>query len=152
MICKTPHLRWIYGQVSGSTGTEFKEKHLDGQVLLFSRNGIYQVRLYKGQRNYIFKSLKTRDRDQARKLAIKAFYELEFRRENNLPLQDKRFADVIDEYIKHREAQYKRGTYGHKNKAKQEQTSVYMLRQIKRVSKFWLAYSGNIAVAAINNA
>ena len=136
----------------GNTNTEFQEKLLDGQVLLFVRNGIYQVRLYKGKRHYIFKSLKTRDLDQARKLAVKAFYELEFRKENNLPLQDKRFADVIDEYVKHREAQYKRGTYGHKNKAKQEQTSVYMLRQIKRVSKFWLEYSGNIAVAAIDNA
>ena len=50
----------------GNTNTEFQEKLLDGQVLLFVRNGIYQVRLYKGKRHYIFKLLKTRDLDQAR--------------------------------------------------------------------------------------
>ena len=121
----------------GKTDSEYQEKLLDGQVLLFSRNGIFQARLYKGKRSYIFKSLKTRDVIRARQLATKAFYELEFRKEQNLPLQDKPFGDVIDEYVRLREAQYNRGTYGHKNKASQEQTSIHMLRQIKRVSKFW---------------
>ena len=45
----------------GKTEGEFEEKLLDGRALLFSRNGIFQVRLYKGTRQYIYKSLKTRD-------------------------------------------------------------------------------------------
>ena len=41
----------------GKTDGEFEEKLLDGKVLLFSRSGIFQVRLYKGEREYIYKSL-----------------------------------------------------------------------------------------------
>ena len=48
--------------------TEFKEELEDGKVLLFSRNGIFQARFYKGDRQYIFKSLKTRKVEEARKL------------------------------------------------------------------------------------
>ena len=71
----------------GKTEGEFEEKLLDGRVLLFSRNGIFQVRLYKGTRQYIYKSLKTRDLAKARDLAVRAHYELEFRREEQLPLR-----------------------------------------------------------------
>ena len=135
----------------GKTDGEFEEKLLDGKVLLFSRSGIFQVRLYKGEREYIYKSLKTRDVNKARELAIRAHYELEFRKEVNLPLQVKRFSEVLNEYEKLRESQHKRGTYKHSNKANQQQTSVYMLRQIVRVSKFWHEYCGKKAVDAIDN-
>ena len=56
----------------GKTEGEFEEKLLDGRALLFSRNGILQVRLYKGTRQYIYKSLKTRDLAKARDLAVRA--------------------------------------------------------------------------------
>jgi integrase len=135
----------------GKTDGEFEEKLLDGKVLLFSRSGIFQVRLYKGEREYIYKSLKTTDVNKARELAIRAHYELEFRKEENLPLQVKRFSEVLNEYEKLRESQHKRGTYKHSNKANQQQTSVYMLRQIVRVSKFWHEYCGKKAVDAIDN-
>jgi len=45
----------------GKTDDEYAERLLDGKVLLSTRNGIYQVRLYKGNRQYIYKSLKTAD-------------------------------------------------------------------------------------------
>ena len=79
--------------------TEFKEELEDGKVLLFSRNGIFQARFYKGDRQYIFKSLKTRKVEEARKLAVKYLYEMEFKQREGLPLQQKSFNDVIDEYI-----------------------------------------------------
>jgi len=60
------------------TYAEFEEKIVDGKVLLFTRNGVFQVRLYKGNRQYIYKSLKTRDSAKARELAVRAHYELEF--------------------------------------------------------------------------
>ena len=121
----------------GKTDGEFEEKLLDGRVLLFSRNGVFQVRLYAGSRRYIYKSLKTRDLNRARELAVRAHYELEFRKEEKLPLQIKRFSDVLLEYERLRESQNARGTYRHSNKANQQQTSDFMLRQIQRVSKFW---------------
>ena len=107
----------------GKTEGEFEEKLLDGRVLLFTRNGIFQVRLYKGKRQYIYNSLKTRDLAKARDLAIRAHYELEFRKEEQLPLQIKRFSNVLNEYERLRESQNARGTYAHNNKANQQQTS-----------------------------
>jgi integrase len=136
----------------GKSDAEFEEKLLDGQALLFTRNGVFQVRLYKGNRQYIYKSLKTRKLDEARQLAVKAHYELEFRKDNKLPLQVKRFGDVIDEYVRLREGQHQRGTYKQKNKSNQQQTSAFMLRQIKRVSKFWREYGASKDVAEASNA
>ena len=130
----------------------FEEKLMEGKVLLFIRNGIFQVRLYKGNRQYIYKSLKTRELGKARDLAMRAYYELEFRKEEKLPLQIKRFSDVLNEYERLRESQNARGTYKHSNKANQQQTSDYMLRQIRRVSKFWHEYCGKKAVEKIDNA
>ncbi|MCV2876097.1 hypothetical protein OE810_07455 [Rhodobacteraceae bacterium XHP0102] len=136
----------------GKNSTDYAEKLLDGKVRLTVRNGIFQVRLYKGNRSYIYKSLKTRSLNEARERAIRAYYEIEFRKEQSLPLQQKRFNEVIDEYIKLRRSQYERGTYGQGNKANQQQTSEHMLRQIIRVSKFWREYCGNRVVDSIDNA
>lgn len=136
----------------GEKDAAYEEKLLDGKVLLFTRNGIFQVRLYKGKRQYIYKSLKTRDLAKARDLAVRAYYELEFRKEEQLPLQIKRFSDVLNEYERLRESQNKRGTYRHSNKANQQQTSDYMLRQIRRVSKFWHEYCGKKPVDKVDNA
>ena len=138
----------MLGKIDG----EYAEKLMDGNVLLTTRNGIFQVRLYKGNRQYIYKSLKTRDVNKARELAVRAYYELEFRKEQNLPVQQKRFGEVIDEYIKLRRTQFQRGTYGQGNKANQQQTSEAMLRQIIRVSKFWREYCGNKPVDFIDDA
>jgi integrase len=136
----------------GEKDVGFEEKLMEGKVLLFLRNSIFQVRLYKGNRQYIYKSLKTRDLAKARDLAMRAYYELEFRKEEQLPLQIKRFSDVLNEYERLRESQNARGTYRHSNKANQQQTSDFMLRQIKRVSKFWHEYCGKKAVDKIDNA
>jgi integrase len=136
----------------GKTDNEYAERLLDGKVLLSTRNGIFQVRLYKGNRQYIYKSLKTADLARARDLATRAYYELEFRKEQNLPVQQKRFGDVIDEYIQLRRSQFERGTYGDVNKANQQQTSEHMLRQMVRVSKFWREYCGTKAVDSIDDA
>ena len=120
-------------------------------MLLHTRNGIFQVRLYKDNRQYIHKSLKTRDLNEAREAATRAYYELEFRKREKLPLQIKLFSDVLNEYLRMREQQHKRGTYKHKNKANQQQTSIHMLRQMVRVSRFWHAYCGKRAVDGITN-
>jgi integrase len=132
--------------------TEFKEELQDGKVVLFCRNGIFQARFYKGDRQYIYKSLKTRKVDEARKLALKYLYEMEFKQREGLPLQQKSFSDVIDEYIALRQSQYQKGLDVKTNTSSQQQTSIHMLRQIKRVSKFWKEYCGNTGVNNIDNA
>jgi len=132
--------------------TEFKEELEDGKVVLFCRNGIFQARFYKGDRQYIYKSLKTRKVDEARKLALKYLYEMEFKQREGLPLQQKSFSDVIDEYIALRQSQYQKGLDVKTNTSSQQQTSIHMLRQIKRVSKFWKEYCGNTGVNNIDNA
>lgn len=136
----------------GKTEGEYTERLLDGKVLLTSRNGVFQVRLYKGNRKYIYKSLKTRDLAKARDLAMRAHYEVEFRKEQNLPVQQVRFSDVLDEYEQLRASQNARGTYNHRNKQNQQQTSDYMLRQIRRVNKFWHEYCGKRVIEKIDNA
>ena len=59
---------------------------------------------------------------------------------------------MLNEYERLRESQNARGTYVHNNKANQQQTSDYMLRQIRRVSKFWHEYCGKKPVDKIDNA
>ncbi|MBL6789384.1 MAG: hypothetical protein ISQ30_08000 [Rhodobacteraceae bacterium] len=136
----------------GETEGEYTERLLDGKVVLTTRNGVFQVRLYKGNRKYIYKSLKTRELGKARELAMRAYYEVEFRKEQNLPVQQTRFSDVLNEYEQQRASQNARGTYNHSNKQNQQQTSDYMLRQIRRVNKFWHEYCGKRLIEKVDNA
>lgn len=133
---------------------EHEEYLEDGQVFLYSRNGIFYARVYKGEgtRKYIHRTLKTKNLPEARKRAMKFFYEIQFRKEEDLPLQQKSFNDVIDEYVKLRQTQYERAQLDKINTSRQEQTSIHMLRQIKRVVKFWREYCGKKAVDKIDNA
>lgn len=133
-------------------GTEHRELLEDGKVLLFTRNGIFQARYYKGGRSYIYKTLKTTKLDEGRKRAVRFMYEMEFRKEAELPLQQKSFNDVISEYVAMRQRDYEQGQHLPANSSNQQHTSIYMLRQIKRVSKFWREYCGKVAVDKIDNA
>ena len=137
--------------VKQKLGTDYKEELEDGKVLLFTRNGIFQARFYKGDRSYIYKSLKTKKLDEARKLATKFFYETEYKKSEGLPLQQKSFGDVLREYIAHRQQQYDQSQTVTTNASRKGQVSIHMLRQIKRVSKFLYEYCGNKAVDKIDN-
>ncbi|NBS95984.1 MAG: hypothetical protein EBT08_07525, partial [Betaproteobacteria bacterium] len=50
-----------------------------------------------------------------------------------------------------REREYERSKISKVNDSTKEVTSIYMLRQIKRVSKFWLEYCGKKEVDKIDN-
>ena len=133
---------------------EHEEVLEDGQVFLYSRNGIFYARVYKGQgsRKYIHRSLKTRNLESARKLATKFYYEIEFRKAEALPLQQVSFGNVIDQYVSLRQQQYDRSLIDKVNRSTQQQCSIHMLRQIKRVVKFWREYCGKKPVDKIDNA
>ncbi|MFM1863798.1 MAG: hypothetical protein RLZ26_2320 [Pseudomonadota bacterium] len=146
MLCKCLALTLLWcgvRQLLGKAEEVYEERLLEGRLLLFSRSGVFQVRVYKGDRRYIYKSLKTGDLKTAREEALRVYYEIEYRKRERLPLQSKRFGDVLREYVLFRRQQNQRGTHSERNKKNQQQTSNEMLRQIERVSKFWLEYAGN---------
>jgi hypothetical protein len=132
----------------------YEERLKNGELLLFSRNRIFYARIYKGEgtRRYLFRSLKTKDLHQAREKADEFFHEIRLRKRDNLPLDTKRFKDVMAEYLKLRKSQFERGTYKQANKVNQQQTGEQNLRQMVRVSKFLVAYCGNMAIEKVDNA
>ena len=69
-----------------------------------------------------------------------------------MPLQQMTLAAVIDEYIALRQRQYKQSQTAQVNSSTQQRTSISMLRQIIRVSKFWREYCGKTAVERIDDA
>ena len=139
-------------QVEQMLGKEHSETLEDVNVLLFSRNGIYQARVYKGDRKYLYRSLKTKDLSEARRLARKFYYEIEIRREQQLPLQHKTFAEVLAEYVGMRKRDHERNSKSQTNTSNKQTTSIHMLRQITRVSKFWREYCGKTTVDKVDNA
>ena len=112
----------------------------DDRVYVFERDGIYQARIRTERNGYIWRSLKTRNQLQAISAARRLYHSLEFRRQNGLPLNSRSFNAVIDEYVAYRELQ-----------ERQRRTSTYMLRQIKRVVKFWREYIGHQNIETIGN-
>ncbi len=136
----------------GNSNFVQQEVHDDGALLLFMRKGVFQARIYLGERKYIFKSLKTRDYDTALRLAKKMLFEIEYRKEENLPLHKLSFSTVINEYVALRQQEYDRSQLDIINTSTHRKTSIYMLCQIKRVSKFWHEYCGKVAVERIDNA
>lgn len=133
-------------------GSDYQEELEDGKVLLFSRNGIFQARIYKGNRSYIYKSLKTRKLEDARKQALRLLHEVEYKQSEGLPVQQRPFGVVLGEYIAFRKQQFAQSQAAPTNTSRKGQVSIHMLRQIQRVAKFLNAYCGQKAVDKIDNA
>ena len=121
-----------------------------GKLLLFKRNGLWQARISIGNRKYLWKSLKTSNAAEAKRAARKLFHQTEYKLDEGLPVQSRSFSDVIDEYITERENDNKIGKDA-KRGSSIKHTGDSMLRQIKRVSKFWKEYAGKRAVDAIDD-
>jgi len=132
-------------------GVEHKETLEDGKLLLFERNGIFQARVYTGDRRYLYRSLKTNNIADARKLALRFLHETEYKQQEGLPLTQITMSQLIDEYVALRQKQYNQSLLSKPNTNTKQGTSSAMLRQIKRVVKFWHAYCGNTAVHKIDN-
>ncbi len=130
----------------------YEELTHDGKLRLYTRNGIFQARAYIGGRRYLTKSLKTRKLDDARAKAEYFWYEIQIKQDNDLPVRGKKLKDVIAEYLKLRKTQNQRGLKKSPDRRSQEYTSDQNLRQMERVSKFWLEYCGSRSVETIDNA
>lgn len=136
-------------------GNDYREELEDGKLLLYLRNGIFQARVYVGERKYLHRSLKTNNLDVARKNALRLLHETEFKQQEGLPITQLTMSQLIDEYVALRQKQYDQSQLGKQkptsNSNKKNSTSIYMLRQIKRVVKFWREYCGNTALDKIDN-
>ena len=121
-----------------------------GKLVLFKRNGLWQARILVGPNRYLWKSLKTSNTAEAKRWALKLFHQTEYKLGEGLPVQSRSFGDVIDEYIAEREADNKLGKEA-KRGSSIKHTSDSMLRQIKRVSKFWKEYAGKRAIEAVDD-
>ncbi|UPK35492.1 site-specific integrase [Bradyrhizobium sp. 186] len=112
----------------------------DGKLTVFRRAGTYYARLRLSPGKYVTRSLKTTVEENAVQLGRRLLFQLEHRTEQGLPPKSKLFAAVIDDYIAYRERDHAHG-----------KTSAGMLRQIRRVSKFWRDYVGELAVEDIDD-
>lgn len=113
--------------------------HLEEGLAVLKRAGTYHARV-RIDGKYVYRTLKTGDFDVAKKAAHKLLHKFEFSAEHGIPISAKTFGDVIDEYVKYREAENLQG-----------RTSDGMLRQIKRVVRFWYAYAGDKLITAIGD-
>lgn len=120
-----------------------------GKVVLSLRGSSYEARVHVAPRQYIWRGLKTDQLEVAKRSALKLLYEVEFKQRNGLPIFNHSFSAVIDEYVALRQKQHDRTKQKQKD---QNYTSPAMLRQIKRVVKFWRAYAGEKPVTNIGDA
>ena len=121
-----------------------------GKLLLFTRNGIQQARIYLGKRRYLWRSLDTANEADARRAGLKLFHQTEFKLAQGLPIQIRMLNTVIDEYVAGRDLDNQHGTAANRGTSILH-TSDGMLRQVKRVVKFWRAYAGTKAIEAIDD-
>lgn len=122
----------------------------DGKLVLFTRNGIWQARIPIGKRRYLWKSLNTSNAANAERAARKLFYQTERKLEEGLPVRSRLFSDVIEEYVAYRQKDHDLGKTA-KRTAGIKHTSEAMLRQVKRVAKFWDEYAGAQSVELIDD-
>ena len=112
----------------------------NGQLHIFDRNGIFHARILVKPYTYFYRTLKTRNRQQAIEAGRKLLHTIEFKQDAGLPVTSRNFNAVIDEYVQFRTKQHAQG-----------HTSIHMLRQIKRVVKFWRKYIGDQSIEGIGN-
>lgn len=134
-----------------SEADDYIEEREGGRLVIFQRNGIFQARVYRGERSYLYRSLKTRDLEQARKAATRLWHQFEFKSELGLPVNTYSMSKVINEYVAMREKDHEQAKRSDRQSARREGTSEAMLRQIKRVVKFWHKHCGKTPVEKIDN-
>jgi integrase len=112
----------------------------DGKLTIFKRSGTFYARIRLTRKGYLWRSLKTTDEQTAIRAGRRLLFQLEHRADQGLPPKSKLFSAVIDDYVRFRERDHKQG-----------RTSVGMLRQIIRVSKFWREYAGAMPIEAVDD-
>ncbi len=112
----------------------------DGKLVIYKRGQFYYSRT-RLNGSYAWRTLKTSNLNEAIPRAWKFHHSLQTLEEQGLPVTAKSFRAVIDEYVAFREKECAQG-----------RTKLDMLRQIKRVVKFWNEYAGHKPLHAIGDA
>ena len=120
-----------------------------GKLTLFKRNGLWQARIYVGDRRYLWRSLKTAKQAEARAAGMRLLHETQFKQAQGLPVTSRSFNAVIDEYVAWRQRDHEVGQQVPNSSTKH--TSAAMLRQVQRVVKFWREYAGTRAIDAVDD-
>jgi hypothetical protein len=81
----------------------------NGQLHIFDRNGIFHARILVKPYTYFYRTLKTRNRQQAIETGRKLLHTIEFKQDAGLPVTSRNFNAVIDEYVAFRERQQSQG-------------------------------------------
>ena len=112
----------------------------EGKLVVYKRDQTFYARIRLAPRRYIWRSLRTSDAALARRAGLKLFYNLEFKQEQGLPIASRSVKAVIDDYVAMREKSFRQG-----------RTSSGMLRQIRRVVRFWREYIGNRSIESVGD-
>ena len=112
-----------------------------GSLTVCLRGEVYYARVWlRDFQKYVWRSVRTADIETAKSRARKYLYEVETKQEQGLPLQSKTVNAVIDDYVAVLEKDHLRGA-----------TKAGMLRQIKRVVKFWREFVGARSVETVGD-
>lgn len=114
--------------------------HLEDGLVVYTREGVYQMRLKIAPQKYIWRSLKTRNKRDAIQAARREYYRFEDKKADGLAYVSPTVKKVLADYEAVRKKDNERG-----------KTSDHMLRQIRRVQKFWIEYIGNKQIDKIGN-
>jgi integrase len=128
------------GQNAGPRNGPSTVRLEDDRICVFERNGVYQTRIRTSTNRYLWRSLKTRNQAQAISAARRLFHAIEYRQQSGLPIGSRSVNRVIDEYVALRVTQHAQG-----------HTTVHMLRQVRRVVKFWRTYIGEQSIEHVGN-
>jgi integrase len=113
----------------------------DGRLVVFRRGGKYHARICTGPNQYLWRSLKTGNRDVASKAGLRLYHQIALKSELGIPAASRTINEVLDEYVAFRTRQCEQGN-----------TSEGMLRQVLRVVKFWREYAGKRPITTLDNA
>jgi integrase len=111
-----------------------------GKLVVFRRTSKFTARSRLPDGKYVWRSLGTADLERAKSEAWKFHHRVQERHAEGLPVKTRSFRAVIDEYVAFRTTDNERGN-----------TSAAMLRQIVRVSKFWVSYAGKKPIDRIGD-
>jgi len=116
-------------------------RYFDGRKLVvFRRTSNFTARSRLPDGKYVWRSLGTADLERAKTEAWKFHHRIQERHAEGLPVKTRSFRAVIDEYVAFRTTDNERGN-----------TSAAMLRQIVRVSRFWVSYAGKKPIDRIGD-
>ena len=125
----------------------------DGKLVLEDRNGsgVWYARIHlPTEGRYVWKSLRTSDLAQAKRDAIRLFHQTQFKVSEGLPITQRSLNAVIDEYEHLRDQDNRQGRLAARGSSVKH-TSDGMLRQVRRVVKFWREYAGTKPITSLDD-